>query len=288
MFIDASSTNMEFTREPGCGAAFSRGRNVVKNLAVFNLQTGYVADPAGVNQNAFKIKARVTVQFEPGDVPADWRFSFVQICEVVQQSLKYAGPRRTDGSILVVAHRKPALAQPIHLDGDGANRPFTTDRNHRAQFDPNTNVISNSMGDHPISYFDIGEKNRETGKVNWLVEAQDFRRFWTVFTAQDPQGKRTYLGHIPWEVLYSGEVSHPLSGAYQPRAVHARLNNGTFKQGRPTEAKLQTLLDNPSGDLANDIYARMWQTALSGNNTTNRQDHKRRNDNLPPNAFPGH
>lgn len=280
MNIDRSSAAMTFTKKQGCQEAFSRAR-AAKNLAAFNLGRGFQAAPPGATDNAVRIEATVDATVATGESLAGWVFNFVQVCEIVQQSLHYAGERKTDGSIVLSAHRPPSLTDRIHLDSGTGHIPFTT--NSRGQFHPSQGRFSNVMGDHPMSWFPIGEKNRTTNKINWLVEAQDFRRFWTVCTIRDPSGTLDYLGYVRWKLFYTGRVSHS-SSSYQPTAVQASLSAEPFKAGMPPEKEVQAVLGQPGPPLSNDLYARMWTAAVAMSGSPNRSDLARRG-NIPAGSF---
>ncbi len=248
MIFDNNSIQMVFARKSQFRETFSRAHaSRAGNLAAFNLTHGFRARPPGATANAIRITASIKVSLSPGETFKDWAnwtINFVQICEIVQQKLHYSGMRKTDGQIVMSANVPPALPHAIHLDSSPGTAPFVS--NEVAKFDQATSRITAIMGDHPMSWFPIGEINRESNKINWLIQAQDFRRFSTVFTAREPGGKFHYLAHINWELFYGGRVTH-ISG-YQPRfdaAISTRLTDKPFKLGKPTASKLQTLLGNP-------------------------------------------
>jgi hypothetical protein len=281
MNINKPTARMTFTNN-GRGA-FSRAKNRhFRNAAAFNLTTGFRSDPVGVTADALTIGANIQATPGAAENPNSWTFNFVQICEIVQQNLHYAGRQKTDGSIVITAHLPPALSQNVLLDSMTGIDPFTT--SSPASFDPGPPPrYSNLMTDHPISWFDIGDENRETKKINWLVEAQEFRRFWTIFTVRDPQGRLDYLGYIRWALFYSGRVVHT-SSSYQPIVTSTILSPQPFRSGRPPEPQVQALLNRPAAPFLNNEYGKMWVTALTNSNTSNRSDLKRR-QTIPPSTF---
>ena len=287
MEFDESSIQMTFERKANFQEAFSRASHPrTGNLAAFNLTHGFRASPPGATANAIRITASVVASLSPGETIADWaqwKLNFVQVCEIVQQKLLYAGIRKTEGQIVMSANVPPALMSNTHLDSDAASTPFVS--NEQAQLDQSTNRITAIMGDHPMSWFPIGEKNRVTDKINWLVEAQDFRRFTTVFTAREPGGKLHYLSHLQWELFYGGRVTH-VSG-YQPKldgGLSKPLADKPFGLGKPAGAKVNAVLNNPGPPFTNDVYGAAWVATAATSGTPNRSDSPSRLP-VPPGTF---
>jgi hypothetical protein len=178
----------------------------------------------------------------------------------------------SEGSITVNASVPPALASPILYDGTGTPPDPWFETPHPSFVPPN---ISATWGDHPAIKIPLRLRNSGRNLDNFLFQVMLDREFWTIFTATDPAGKISYIGHFQWRVRFDVELMWRNQSAMLRRnksfvtVIEAKVKGG------PTEPALQSLLANPSGDRANTLYGKSILQAFFGSRGPNRTENDR-------------
>jgi hypothetical protein len=158
-----------------------------------------------------------------------WRFAFIQLHKIKEMGFFYAGKAKSDGSIAIYVDRAPALPVTLCLDSEQTCKPWT----------------------------------RVDNRANYLFHIVDRRELWTVFTAQDPKGKNSYLAHVRWTVDYDFMFKWR-KDTPQVATNKSKVSFDQWKKGAPTDGDLQPLLKNPGPPLANDLTREAIKAAVIG------------------------
>ncbi|MBL9010109.1 MAG: hypothetical protein JNL56_02915 [Alphaproteobacteria bacterium] len=220
----------------------------------------------------------------PSTIPAaerdSWDFGFVQIAEATKFQAFYSSRIPSEGAIIVDYFIKPAMTQTILLDGGSKTAPEPWYRDPAGAVLPNGRIQSAS-GDHPGLAVPLRLENKVCSYVkNYLFHVIMDRRFWTVFAAKPPGGTIQYVGHFAWRVRYEFMLK------WQNKAAVVSKNDSVVtvpakgESGRPAEAAIQAMLDDPKGPRANDVGTKAQMSAETGADP-NRRDLPRRFANTP-------
>ena len=201
-------------------------------------------------------------------------FAFVQIGRSNFFGAFYAGRIPNEGSIGVLAHVPPALANPVMLDASGETPvPFFQDPTRSSFVPPQVN---STWGDHPAIKIPSKLKNSNRSNVdNFLFHLIDDRDFWTLFTAQDSGGALRYIAHFRWQVRYDVQFAWR-DGMPTPRNIRSffRVHERNTK-GRPTEPAIQGQLSAPGGVRANVAFGDAVTKSFFGARGPNRSENLR-------------
>ncbi len=208
-------------------------------------------------------------------------FGFVQIGRSNFYGAFYSGRIANEGSVGVLGHVPPAMANPVMLDASGdAPIPFFQDP-ARSSFTAPT--VNSTWGDHPASRVPTKLNNSNAHNIpNYLFHLIDDREFWTIFTAQDPGGALRFIAHFRWQVRYDVEFM------WRAGDVQVRTSKSFFKvherntKGRPADASIQAMLSNPVGPLANVAFLAAINLAFKGPRGSNRSENPKQFTNVPP------
>lgn len=209
-----------------------------------------------------------------GDGPEGTTFGFVQLVRANFFGAFYAGRIPSEGSIGVLAHTPPALITPLMLDASGKPPlPFFSDP---AASSFVASKMHSTWGDHPACRVPLTKKNSARSNVdNYLFQLIDDREFWTIFTAQDPDGSLRYLAHFHWKVRYEVEFKWSGGKAERRRSRSAVTVPERKVTGRPTDGDLQGLLTAPTGTRANVLFELALRSAFFGGTGPNRSENPR-------------
>jgi hypothetical protein len=125
-------------------------------------------------------------------------------------------------------------------------------------------------------------ENRARSNVrNFLFHCSMERQFFTVLTALEPGGRPQYVAHFEWRVRYEFKLNWK-NGAPQPpqNLSPQKLLVKGQTSGRPSDADLQALLNNPAGERANTVGKRVEAATVTGN-PPNRTDNPTRFATVP-------
>src|SRR5260370_620796 len=181
-------------------------------------------------------------------------------------------PRGGSGGGL--AHVPPALANPIMLDASGtAAIPFFQDPSRTSFIRPK---IHTTWGDHPASKVPSKLKNSLASNVdNFLFQFIDDRDFWTIFTAQDPDGTLRYIANFRWKIRYDVEFMWRNNQAVLRRSKSVVPMLQRNRKGRPPEPEVQSLLTTPVGPRAHVAFGGAITQAFFGPRGPNRSENPR-------------
>ena len=201
-------------------------------------------------------------------------FAFVQIGRCNFFGAFYAGRIPNEGSVGVLAHVPPALANPVMLDASGEPPvPWFQDPTRSSFVPPQVN---STWGDHPAARVPLKVKNSSRSNVeNFLFHLIDDRDFWTIFTAQDSGGGLRYIAHFRWQVRYDVQFMWR-DGAAVPRNVRSffKVHERNTK-GRPTEPAIQAQLNTPGSPRANVAFGEAVTKSFFGARGPNRGENPR-------------
>ncbi len=238
---------------------------------ICHLTKGFQAGTFPLGQSdALTAGAHVPLGGDPGGTT----FGFVQIGRSNFYGAFYAGRIPREGSVGVLAHVPPALANPIMLDASGAAPiPFFQDPSRTSFIRPK---IHTTWGDHPASKVPSKLKNSFASNVdNFLFQFIDDRDFWTIFTAQDPDGTLRYIANFRWQVRYDVEFMWRSNQPVLRRSKSAFTMLQRNRKGRPQEPEVQSLLTTPVGPRANVAFGGAITQAFFGPRGPNRSENPR-------------
>lgn len=224
---------------------------------VFHLTNGFDKSKLGqVNHmsHAWTADGQVEVLSDMGVLSfSGWDFGFIQFQEIKSGLLCYAGQVTEHGLIEANYAKAPALTQTLLLDSDADFSPWTASKPRFTMSHTLTQQFcSASTGDHQMSLFGLTIKNDKTNETNYLHTVVDERRFWTVFTAKDPNGNFHHLAHFKSKLKFAVTIKWR---AGKPTLFTSPamkdISFDTPVQGAPTDKSLQSLLKAPAGPQAN-------------------------------------
>ena len=258
--IDFDSAKIDVNR-----AGATPGVHFTSTAALFHLTSGFIAGMTPSNWSpAFRMTGQVKVTHGPGEL-SNWTFRFIQICRVNYIGIFYAGHRKDHGSIVLLAHKRPAFAaSKVLLDSIASFDPWTNDG---ANFNSG-GMVTNFTSDHPSLACALGLTNAKTGERNFLFQVLEDRQFWTMYTVEDPSGKRIHLAHVYWQARHNmgfkWRGGRPTStGAIA--GASSRLFFDFSKSGAPKDKDLQGLLADPKSPYHNIVAdAAIKATVLGG------------------------
>lgn len=221
----------------------------------------FVRDP-GAGSHGLWMKGQVKFLLDPGDTLAGWRVGFVQIVRMTTLTVRYSGRIGSEGSIVI--DPLVGLASNVLLDcGDVARIPWSS-----LQI-PNGTEFNGTMAnartqDNPHQVVPATLQNPQVSKIdNFLYDFKQDCEFWTILTAMDPAKSPHYLAYLHWRFVHKVDffwrTGSPLPSEW-----------GTFKLlekmvlGAPGEPSLQSILANPTGPIANDIFGNAIGNAFTG------------------------
>lgn len=255
MTIDQKTVTIKVDA-PGAAPAFGEGQTNV----TFHLTRGYIVEGDTETFNdAINFTGKVNVTTTEKEF-ADWKFAFLQFQKVEFLGFFYAGPKKSAGQVTVLADRKPALDEAVHLDSEDEYSPYT----HSFDASLKGGLVTAISGDHPASRAPKQITNRITSAFNYLFHAIDQRTFWTVFTAKAPDGKFTHLGHVKWALEYNFQFVWK-DGKPASRINKSSLTKGSFVAGPPPDGEIAALLASPKPPHANPaVRAALKNAAIGG------------------------
>jgi hypothetical protein len=209
---------------------------------------------------------------------------FVQVARAVSFQAFYAGRIASEGGIALNYFVPPALASNALLDGGskGARDPWY--RN------PVFSTVSGgrrsaTTGDHPGMVARLSLENRSRSNVrNFLFHCFMDREFWTILTALEPGGQPQYIAHFQWKVRYEFKLTWKDGSPNQPINLSTIRVVSKQSAGRPTDADLQGILNDPKGDRANKLGVRAEAATVTGA-PPNRTDNRIRFTTVPDNFW---
>jgi hypothetical protein len=221
-----------------------------------------------VLQPTITADAQVTVEGDPGDNLAGWRFGFIQILRLETNWAYYRGQFNKHGSLFLQRGRCPGLTGRACLDKEEWPGFFYSKNSTTDPFQPTpvgfpVTVSVTGWNDAPGDDFRLREKNSLTGKVNFLREAQMGMLFCTLFSAQDPAGKLHHLAHFYWNVRWEArfqpaDFTDPLGVAWHvhPTPGGNGRNVSHVFQGAPSDRRFMDVLLVPPVLTCNEISKR--------------------------------
>jgi hypothetical protein len=247
----------------------------------FHLTRGhFVEGDTETFNDAINFIGTVQAATTPGEFKT-WRFRFIQFQKLDFLGMFYVGRKNKAGQVSMLMHEAPALVQSLHLDSENEFTPWTQ------AFDASLSAgkITAISGDHPASRAKNTITNRKTKALNFLFHTVDVRKFWTVFSAQDPTGNFHHLAHVEWNLRYDFMFvwENGIPKVHQNRST---FSTGQSTLGAPTEESLKKLLKNPKPPHANpEVRKAMKQSVINGR-PPNRSDLKERKFfNIPRQFF---
>lgn len=208
---------------------------------------------------------------------------FVQVARAVVFQAFYAGRMFSEGGIALDYFVPPAMAGNVLLDGTrGARDPWY--RN------PVFGLAAGGRrgadtGDHPGMVVRLSLENRSRSNVrNFLFHCFMEREFWTILTALEPGGTPQYIAHFHWRLRYEFKLTWTNGAPNPPTNLSSISVVSKQTQGRPTDADLQAILNDPKGERANSIGKRAELATVTGA-PPNRTDNKDRFLTVPVNFW---
>jgi hypothetical protein len=254
--------------------------NIRQNTVIFHLTQGFDGD--AISGNAFTATGHVTVSGAVGDRTDGVEFGFIQITRANTISINFAGRVPSEGSINVQAHVPPAMQNPVMLDSDTHHSPWTRNAPRFTVVGP---AVQGSTGDHPALFVPRKMRNSLKNVDNFLFHVVDEREFWSIFTALDAKGTRTYLAHFHWLVRYDQKFN------WRNGEPHKSTPSSSFRmlernvKGAPTEQAIAGLLKDPVGPQFNDTAKQAITTAMLGPRGSNRSENPGWFVNVPHDFF---
>ena len=195
---------------------------------------------------ALRIDGQVEVAFDASGPPKGFEVAFLQFVRFNSLFLAYAGRTRTEGFIVISAHK--AMPKTVLLDPNRKMPPWMSEQS----FTKAGNLVKNAMGDHPFLHTARQAPNFTTGMPNFIFRLIDDRDFWSVFSVRDGTGKFQHLMHLHWHVRHS--VTFQWRGGTPKLASQASsfTADATPAKGAPAEPALAALLAVPAPPNAND------------------------------------
>jgi hypothetical protein len=261
---------------PGAKPNFAEGRKAL----TFHLTRGHFLEGDTETFNdAINFIGTVQAATTPSEFKT-WRFCFLQFQKVDELGMFYAGPKRRSGQISLFISKPPALTTSLHLDSEDEFSPWT----HAFDGTLSGGKITAISGDHPAARAPKHMTNSVTNALKFLFHIVDVRRFWTVFSAQDPAGDFHHLAHVEWKLRYDFMFVWR-NGSPKVHQNRSLLSASQSVSGAPTEEGLNALLKNPKPPHANaEVRKAIKHAVLHG--PPNRSDlGERKFVNLPRNFF---
>lgn len=229
-----------------------------------NLKAADADAPAGMKKilsHAISWKGRVSLSGDPKSGPdlaelrTKWKFGFLQVSNTMVEQSIYAGRIDTEGSM--IADKKPAYAPNPCIDS-GDVFPFTGDPADAVVVPGGTGkasfIVTAEDGDHPNYMLPYERENRASSARNFLFSGRRDEGFTTVFTAIDPAGKKTFLAHFNWHVVWDSRFRWKSGTAVPTKApITLRMDVGPSTLGPPTDAAILAVCTNPALPSANDM-----------------------------------
>jgi Domain of unknown function (DUF4157) len=207
-------------------------------------------------------------QFDGPSLPL-WNFGFIQFMEVKALNAFYAGRDPSQGGILVQAHTAPALAQNFGRDVEPGtsetNPPWTQaittgDKVVKSARPSATGVpfinnmfAENQTGDHPSLGIEARLFNRTTHHKNFMFRLTDIRKFFTIFSARQPDSTFLHLAHFELNLRYDFDVLWKVNPKVNEvfllqarRRTETTIAPTTVRLGAPTDKRLQPFLADPT------------------------------------------
>lgn len=218
----------------------------------------------------------------PRDEVENLELGYVQLARAVSFKAFYGGRIPGEGSIALDYFVPPAMTSTVLLDGvKNARDPWY--RNPIANITAGRRTAD--VGDHPGMVVHLSLENRSRSNVrNFLFHCLMEREFWTILTALEPGGKPQYISHVQWRLRYEFKLTWKDKVPQKPVNLSSIQVVRRQTAGRPTEADLQPLLDNPTGERANATSKRVEAATVTGN-PPNRTDQKLRFLSVPENFW---
>jgi hypothetical protein len=205
---------------------------------------------------------------------------FVQIARAVSFQAFYAGRIHSEGGIALNYFVPPALTTAVLLDGASRNARNPWYRNPVFALGGGNRRAADT-GDHPGMVVRLSLENRVRSNVrNFLFHCFMEREFWTILTALEPGGQPRYIAHFQWRLRYEFKLTWRNSNPNPPVNLSSIRVITRQAAGRPTDADLQAMLNNPSGERANSVGARVEAATVTGN-VPNRTDNATRFSTVP-------
>jgi hypothetical protein len=246
----------------------------------FHLGRGYIAEGNTETFNdAINFMGTVQAATTPDEF-LQWNFRFLQFQKVEFLGFFYAGPKRSSGQITLLVHKPPALAAPLHLDSEDEYSPWT----HSFDASLSGAKITAISGDHPASRAPRKMTNNISNSLNYLFHFIDKRRFWTVFTAEDPAGNFQHLAHVAWSLRYNYQFVWR-NGEPQLHRNESTFSNSGSKSGPPGDSELQNLLTRPSSPHSNPTIRKALRDSVLGGKPNRSDKGERIYRNLPNDFF---
>ncbi|MEP7365328.1 MAG: hypothetical protein ABI972_18905 [Acidobacteriota bacterium] len=275
MTIDSASVNIK-PASPGAKPAVFIGR---KN-ATCNLTRGFImAGDTETFNDAINFTASVKAATSPKEF-SDWKFRFLQFQRIEFLGFFYAGPKKSAGQISMQCHLKPAMSATLHLDSEDDFTPWT----HDSDASLRGNLITQISGDHPASRAALEMTNNLTNATNFLFHIVDKRTFWSVFTAQGPDGKFQPLGHVEWALEYNFMFKWR-GGKAEMARDSSSLTPGTFISGAPTDSAVKAMCLAPAKPHSNESVRNAIRFSVTGGPPNRSDQDKVQFINLPADFF---
>jgi hypothetical protein len=227
--------------------------------------TFFLQDPAA-SEHGIRVKGDVKFLLDPGDTLADWKLGFVQIVRMTAFRVRYTGRIFSEGSIVVDLFVPGGLSSNTLLDcWDDTTIPW-------AMFVPNKatefhgSLAHSRTQDNPNQAVPAVMENQRTSKVkNFLHDFNWKCEFWTILAAKSPANSLQFLGHMHWQFVHQVDFFWRLGGP-QPSVRSTFRILDKFVAGAPQDASLQSILNNPVGPIANDIFKKAINSAFNRQN----------------------
>lgn len=225
------------------------------------LQPGVVTPSVRTDCIAFdstwiRAAGEVTLLGDSGDSAADWRVGYIQVQSLETSWSIYRGQNKNDGSIFLQRGRPPARTQQGCLDCEDQSSVLDL---FISTIPAHGYIVSGNAGGFPqrlqVNFRDkpgdacsLVEKNKSTGKLNFLVAAQTEYAFCTILSVRDPGGVFYHQMHFCWNVSWQAEFqandfNDPPSG-FKIDVIQktSRAYAGPIMMGSPGDPQYKTIL----------------------------------------------
>jgi hypothetical protein len=251
-----------------------------------HLTQGFNTSKPDKAANAWTAEGRVNVTFGPDEVPAAALFGFIQVMRVNSIQLWYAGRDDDEGQVILQVSEPPAMPVKVSLDSTKDAIPWT--REPGLLFQRSDGAITSGTGDHPMIKAGRVIDNRQSAKSNLLFMIIDDREFFTVFTAQDDQGKFTFLRHFKWKLRYEARFNWRANNPLVADQTRSAITFFDVIDGPPrAEPDVMKVLSeqnllNAGQPLSNDLLDKALKAVLIAPfGSPNRVETDRRSDDVP-------
>jgi hypothetical protein len=275
MTIDTASVNIKVDTPGAKPAPFIGRKNVTCNLSRGFIMEG---DTETFN-DAINFTGTVKAATDAKEF-ASWKFRFLQFQRVEFLGFFYAGPKKSAGQASMQCHLKPAMSETLHLDSEDDFTPWTHDLDATLK----AGLVTQISGDHPASRAPLEVVNNVTSATNFLFHIVDKRTFWSVFTAQGPDGKFQPLGHVEWALEYNFMFKWK-GGTASLAKDGSSLSPGTFRQGPPTDPAVKAMCTAPAKPHANETVRNAIKFTVIGGPPNRSDQDTIQFINLPPDFF---